>query len=184
MLSQAELPRQVFSVSFSLQTANLRVIWVQNPKNRLMPQQISKEDETRPLLTLRANAFSEKQLAEIALAIQNRWDVPTFVKMHEIVVIDEDIENERARQNLILHFREGFSTILSNLELANVFSLNKNSETKYSLEMIAGAILPKWMESIENADRVPKGVYECQHCGKWMRSELELSMHTKLHYLA
>ncbi len=46
----------------------------------------------RELITVQTKDISEKQLAELALAIQNRWEVPTFVKKHEIAVIDEDVE--------------------------------------------------------------------------------------------
>ncbi len=54
--------------------------------------------------------------------------------------------------------------ILSNLELSQAFRLEKASRSKYSLEKIPGGILPKWMDSIERAERVPEGMHECPHC--------------------
>jgi hypothetical protein len=115
------------------------------------------------LLHIRSDHFSEKQLAEIALAIQNRWEVPTFVKMHEIVVVDEDIE-ERARHELLKQFERGFETILSNLELSQAVTLARVSKNKFSLQRIPSGEFPKWVGEIEQANRVPEGMYECPHC--------------------
>ena len=115
------------------------------------------------MLTIRADEFSEKQLAEIALAIQNRWEVPAFVKIHEIVVVDEDV-TDRERQELTKHFERGLATIFQNLGLAEAFKFLKTSKTKYLLERIPGSNLPKWMTDIEAPTRTPPGVYECQHC--------------------
>ena len=134
------------------------------------------------MLAERREDFSENQLAEIALPIQNRCDVPPFVKMHEIVVIDEDIE-DRARKDLVTHFEPGIETILQNLDLSQAIRLQRTSKNKYKLERIPGSTLPRWTNDIESQNRVPEGVFECLHCGKWFRSDLELSMHTKLHYL-
>jgi hypothetical protein len=134
------------------------------------------------MLTVRSDDISEKQLAEIALAIQNRWEVPTFVKMHEVVVIDEDIE-DRARKELSRHFERGLTTIFENLGLANAFKLVKLSRTKYGLERIPGSVLPQWMSQIEATHVIPEGVFECPHCGRRFPTDLQLSMHTKLHYL-
>ena len=115
------------------------------------------------MLAVRSEDFSEKQLAEIALAIQNRWEVPAFVKMHEIVVIDEDIE-DRARKDLVTHFEPGIETILQNLDLSQAIRLQRTSKNKYKLERIPGSELPGWTKDIEAQNRVPEGVYECMHC--------------------
>ncbi len=134
------------------------------------------------MLTIRADDFSEKQLAEIALAIQNKWEVPTFVKMHEIVVVDEDV-TDRERQELTKYFERGLATIFQNLGLAEAFKFQKTSKTKYLLERIPGSNLHKWMADIEAPTRTPPGVYECMHCGRWFRTEIERNLHTKIHYL-
>lgn len=134
------------------------------------------------MLAVRSDDFSEKQLAEIALAIQNRWEVPAFVKMHEIIVVDEDID-DRARKDLLTHFELGIETILQNLDLSQSIRLQRASKNKYKLERIPGSDLPKWTKDIEVQNRVPEGVYDCPHCGRWFRTDLELSLHTKLHYL-
>ena len=134
------------------------------------------------MLHIRSNDFSEKQLAEIALAIHNRWEVPTFVKMHEIVVVDEDIE-DMARYELAKHFERGFETILENLQLARAFRIARIGKNKFSLEKLEGANLPKWVNEIEGSSRVPEGMFDCPHCGKLFRTDMELSLHTKLHYL-
>lgn len=135
------------------------------------------------MLIVHSDDISEKQLAEIALAIQNRWEVPTFVKKHEIAVVDEDIE-DRARQELSRHFEKGLATIFENLGLVNAFKFVKLSKTKYGLERIPGSTLPQWMSQIEATPKVPEGVFECLHCGRRFPTDLQLSMHTKLHYLA
>ena len=115
------------------------------------------------MLTIRSNDFSEKQLAEVALAIQNRWEVPAFVKMHEIVVVDEDV-TDRAREELARYFEKGLANIFENLGLAESFEFKKLSKTKYVLERIPGSNLPQWMTDIEVPSRIPEGVYECPHC--------------------
>lgn len=132
------------------------------------------------LITLETDDISEKQLAQIALAIQNRWEAPAFVKMHEIVIMDEDGELGRIPAE---DFQRGIRTIFENLELSGAFILKHKGKTKYYIEKIDGASLPSWMSEIEQAPRVPEGVHECPHCGVRFRSDLELSMHTKLHYL-
>ncbi len=134
------------------------------------------------MLTVRSDDFSEKQLANIALAIQNRWEVPTFVKMHEIVVVVEDVA-DRARQDLEQHFEKGLAVIFENLGISEAFRFRKASNTKYLVDRVPGTPLPKWMSDIEAPARVPAGVYECMHCGRWFRTELERNMHTKIHYL-
>jgi hypothetical protein len=132
------------------------------------------------LITLETDHISEKQLAQIALAIQNRWEAPAFVKMHEIVIMDEDGELGHIPTE---DFQRGISTIFENLELSRAFIMKNKGKRKYYIEKIEGATLPSWMEEIEQAPRVPEGVHECPHCGVRFGTDLELSMHTKLHYL-
>ena len=134
------------------------------------------------MITLKTKDISEKQLAEIALAIQNRWEVPTFVKMHEIVVIDEDIESFRQGE-LIRNFDAGLQTILENLELSSAFRYEKKSNNKFTIARIPGSSLPSWMDEIEKTPKTPEGVYECPHCGRRFNTDVEMSLHTKLHYL-
>ncbi|MDG6905227.1 MAG: C2H2-type zinc finger protein [Nitrososphaerota archaeon] len=133
------------------------------------------------MITLRADAFSEKQLAEIALAIQNRWEVPTFVKIREIVIVDEDV-SPRERQELSQYFERGLANIFQSLGLADAFRFVKTSKNGYSLDRIPGSDLPKWMSDIE-VQRNPENENACPHCGRRFRTDIELSMHTKLHYL-
>ncbi|MDG6907400.1 MAG: hypothetical protein JRN20_16635 [Nitrososphaerota archaeon] len=134
------------------------------------------------MITLQTKDISEKQLAEIALAIQNRWEVPTFVKIHEIVVIDEDVEKYR-RDEITKNFDRGLETILENLELSAAFEYEKIGKNKFKIARIAGSHLPSWMEEIEKAPRVPDGMFECPHCGKLFNTDMEMSLHTKLHYI-
>ena len=135
------------------------------------------------MLTIRSPDFSEKQLAEVALAIQNRWEVPTFVKMHEVMIVDDDLDDS-ARKELSTYFEKGMFTILENLGLAWAFKVSRVSSNKFALTRIPGSILPKWMSEIEQAPVVPEGVYACPHCGKQFPTEMQMSLHTKLHYLA
>ena len=93
------------------------------------------------------------------MAIHNRWEVPTFVKMHEIVVVDEDIE-DMARYELAKHFERGFETILENLQLARAFRIARIGKNKFSLEKLEGANLPKWVNEIEGSSRVPEGMFD------------------------
>lgn len=134
------------------------------------------------MIALQTDDISEKQLAEIALFIQNRWDVPTFVKMHEIVVMDEDIP-DAARLELLKDFERGLSVVLENLQMTGAFGFKRRGKTKYVIERIPGSSLPQWMNDIETPSRVPDGVFECPHCGKWFNTDIELSLHTKLHYI-
>lgn len=134
------------------------------------------------MIVLQSDHISEKQLAEIALAIQNRWGVPAFVKMHEIVVMDDDIERV-AQRELLNDFETGISTIFDNLEMSGVFKFRRTGKSRYTMERVPGSSLPQWMDDIETPTRVPDGVYECPHCGKWFRTDMELSLHTKLHYI-
>jgi hypothetical protein len=134
------------------------------------------------MLHIRSDDISEKQLAEIALAIQNRWGAPTFVKMHEIVVVDEDLE-VRSQVDLIRDFESGIRTIFQNLDMSSAFRYEKIGKNKMAIIRIPGSRLPSWMEDIQRPVKAPEGVFACPHCGKQFRTDLEMSLHTKLHYL-
>jgi hypothetical protein len=134
------------------------------------------------LIAVRADDFTEKQLAEIALAIQDRWEIPTFVKIREIVIVDEDV-TDRQREELNTFIERGLSSIFEDLGLAGAFKLVKISKNRFALERVPGSLLPRWMSDIEMLHKTPENVYECPHCGRHFRTDLELSMHTKLHYL-
>jgi hypothetical protein len=134
------------------------------------------------MLTLQTNDITEKQLAQIALAIQDRWEVPAFVKMHEIVVADDDLEKQAAFE-LTKDFENGLSIIFENLEITSSFRLRRNSKSKYVVERIPGSDLPRWMEEIEKPPLVPEGVFVCPHCGRYFPTDIQLSMHQKIHYL-
>jgi hypothetical protein len=134
------------------------------------------------VIILRTDHISEKQLAQIALEIQNRWDVPAFVKMHEIVVVDDDLDPRNAHE-LLNDFENGLSIIFENLNITSVFRLRRKGKTKYEIERIPGSSLPKWMGQIEQTPKVPEGVFECPHGGRRFPTDIQLSMHTKLHYI-
>ncbi len=134
------------------------------------------------MITLQTDDISEKQLAEIALAIQNRWDVPTFVKMHEIVVVDEDLD-PRVQTELIRDFERGLSTIFLNLDMSSAFRYERKGKNKFKIFRFPGSKLPSWMEDIEMPAKTPEGVFECPHCGKRFGTDVELALHTKLHYV-
>lgn len=134
------------------------------------------------MIEIKTNDISEKQLAQIALQIQNRWDVPAFVKMHEIIVVEDDLERTDG-QELLKDFENGLSIIFENLEITATFRLRRAGKLKYKIDRIPGSDLPTWMAEIEAEPRVPEGVYECAHCGRRFPSDIQLSMHTKLHYL-
>ena len=102
--------------------------------------------------------------------------------MHEIVVMDDDIERV-AQRELLNDFETGISTIFDNLEMSGVFKFRRTGKSRYTMERVPGSSLPQWMDDIETPTRVPDGVYECPHCGKWFRTDMELSLHTKLHYI-
>jgi hypothetical protein len=134
------------------------------------------------LIFIQTNDITEKQLAQIALAVQNRWEVPAFVKMHEIVIMDEDGDLPKGHipsEDL----ERGVRTIFENLEIGHAFRIQKAGKNKYKISRISGTTLPQWMTDIETPPRVPEGVYECAHCGRWFRTDIELSMHTKIHYI-
>ncbi|MGI0078173.1 MAG: C2H2-type zinc finger protein [Nitrososphaerales archaeon] len=137
------------------------------------------------MITIRVDELSESQLAEIALAIQNRWDTPALVKMHEIIVDDEEIDqNSRdITQPLDMEtFQQGFSVILENLELMGAFSLECEGKSKLRLKLVDGSKIPSWIKDLSKS-RTPEGVYECPHCGKWFSTEFELNLHRNLHYI-
>jgi hypothetical protein len=134
------------------------------------------------MLILQTSDITEKQLAQIALAIQDRWEVPAFVKMHEIAVVDDDLE-KRAAYELAKDFENGLSIIFENLEITSAFRLRRSSKSKYLIERIPGSELPKWMEEIEIPSLTPEGVFVCPHCGRYFPTDIQLSMHQKIHYL-
>lgn len=115
------------------------------------------------MIQIRTNHISEKQLAQIALEIQNRWDVPVFVKMHEIMIAEDDLEL-RDSIELAKDFENGLSIIFDNLNITAAFRLRRTGKLKYEIERIPGSILPSWMAEIEQAPKVPEGVFECPHC--------------------
>jgi hypothetical protein len=143
------------------------------------------------MLTVRADQLSEQHLAEIALAIQNRWSVATFVKMHEVIVMDDDDDEEMGSSSESSKIprskdevKKGLEVILHNLELDKAFRIEDRGRNKFQIRLVDSSAIPKWVEkSSSNATQAPDGVYVCPHCGRWCYSELELSMHQKLHYI-
>jgi hypothetical protein len=136
----------------------------------------------RNLIQIKTNDISEKQLAQIALEIQNRWDVPTFVKMHEIVVAEDDLDPAQSHE-LFKDFENGLSIIFENLRITAAFRLRRTGKLKYEIERMPGSQIPGWMVEIEKTPKVPEGVYECPHCGRRFPTDIQLSLHTKLHYI-
>ena len=134
------------------------------------------------MITLETNDISEKQLAQIALSIQDRWEVPAFVKMHEIVIMEED-GNTPEQQIPPKNFERGLEVIFENLGMESSFRFFRTGKTKYQLTRIPGSHLPQWMIDIETPVSAPDGVFVCPHCGKWFQTEIEKSLHTKLHYI-
>jgi hypothetical protein len=138
------------------------------------------------LISIKVDELSESQLAEIALAIQNRWDIPTFVKMHEIIAMDDEelYENPRVITQPIgiENFEKGLTVIIENLELGGAFSLVRSGKSDFKMKLIDPSKIPKWIDRIK-PQRAPEGVYECMHCGAWFNTEVERDMHTKLHYI-
>ncbi len=134
------------------------------------------------MITLETDAITEKQLAQLALEIQNRWEVPAFVKMHEIVVMDEDGDLPKGCIPAD-DFKKGIGTIFENLEMDRAFHLEQTGRTKYFIERVENSVLPRWMAEIEAPQAVPDDVFECPHCGVRFATDIELSLHTKLHYI-
>lgn len=134
------------------------------------------------MIEIRTDHITEKQLAQIALEIQHRWEVPTFVKMHEIMVAEDDLEPAESHR-LLRDFENGLSIIFENLNITSAFRLRRTGKMKYEIERIEGSDLPGWMAEIEETPKVPEGVYECPHCGRRFPSDIQLSLHTKLHYI-
>ena len=115
------------------------------------------------MIALQTDDISEKQLAQIALAIQNRWEVPAFVKMHEIVVMEEDGDLPKGRIPLE-DFERGMHSIFENLEISSAFRFERSGKSKYRITRIEGSSLPQWMDDINTPASTPEGVYECPHC--------------------
>ncbi len=125
------------------------------------------------MIVVKSADLSEKQLAEVALAIQNRWNIATFVKMHEIVLLDdEDIEDdeEESGERVITmpldpdHFESGFQVILENLDMERGFRLQREGKEKFRLLLTDEKSTPTWMKETEVPRAPPEGVYECPHC--------------------
>lgn len=143
------------------------------------------------MITVRADYLSEQHLAEVALAIQNRWNIATFVKIHEIVVMDDepeglDFSNVVTAPLDSRTFEKGMQVIVENLELDQAFKLEREGKNRFRLRMVDSSKMPKWilmLGTTKTLRQTPEGVYECPHCGRWFKTELELSMHTKLHYI-
>jgi len=134
------------------------------------------------LIHLRTNDISEKQLAQIALGIHQHWDVPTFVKMHEIVIVDDDLDDIDAKK-LAEEFETGVYEVFEYLDILHAFQLRKAGRSKFLIQKVPGARLPQWMEDIEAPQKIPGGTFACPHCGRFFRTDIELSMHTKIHYI-
>lgn len=147
------------------------------------------------MIVIKADHLSEQHLAEIALAIQKRWNVATFVKMHEIIVMDDDVDDaslvdDRDSGRVIKsainpgEVERGMGVIMENFELEHAFRLERKNRQKYLLKLVNPSALPKWLERA-NSDlrQPPEGAFVCPHCGKYLGTQLELSMHTKLHYI-
>jgi hypothetical protein len=137
------------------------------------------------MLTLQSSNLNENQLAEIAMAIQNRWGAATFVKMHEIVVVDDDEDSPVTTQGRSMDedFEFGFRIIMDRLHMQRAFRLERSGKSKYRLVRIEGEPLPEWLEDAGKGPTIPEGYMQCAHCGKLFDDELLLSMHTKLHYI-
>jgi hypothetical protein len=142
------------------------------------------------LITLKVEQLSEQSLAEIALAIQNRWNVATFVKMHEIIIMEDDVIEDQGSGKVITvpldskEMEKGLRTIMENLELDRAFDLEGDGKNKFKLKLVDPARIPKWVDKASSDLRQPpEGVYECPHCGRRFNNEFEMSLHTKLHYI-
>jgi hypothetical protein len=141
------------------------------------------------LITIKSKDLSESQLAEIGLAIQKRWEIPVFVKMHEIVILDDEPQNVESEPGVITlpldpkHIEKGLGTILENLEMDHAFKIEKKNDSNFSLALTDPEKIPSWMNEIGKPQPVPDGVFACPHCGKWFNTEIERSLHQKLHYI-
>lgn len=136
---------------------------------------------------MKADNLSEQHLAEIALSIRNRWNIATFVKKHEIVILDDE---ESESTNIVdakiesADLERGLNVILQNLDLDRAFKLEVKGKDKLHLKLVEPSMMPKWIERASQDLRVPpEGVFECPHCGKRFNNDFELSLHTKLHYI-
>jgi hypothetical protein len=141
------------------------------------------------LITLKTDYLSEQALAEVALAIQNRWNLAAFVKMHEIIVMDDEEADEISSHSTSLslnatEIEKGIRVIMGKLELDRAFTLERKGKQDFRLKLVDPTLVPKWVERANsNLNQPPEGVFACPHCGKWFSTEFELSMHTKLHYI-
>ena len=116
------------------------------------------------MITVRSDDLTENQLAQIALSIQNRWQVATFVKMHEIVVLDDEDYSEASSQIILQDFERGFRAIMEFLEIGSAFDLVREGKTKYKMSRVPNARLPNWITDTQAPSRAPQGIYECPHC--------------------
>jgi hypothetical protein len=139
------------------------------------------------LISIKSRDLSEPQLAEIALAIQNRWQIPVFVKMHEIMIIDdEEIEMTPGVITVPLDSRQmekGFDAILENLDMKRAFTIEKKGRDRFDLNLIDPSGIPSWMIEVNKPTPTPDGMFSCPHCGKLFRTEMERNLHQKLHYI-
>ncbi len=102
--------------------------------------------------------------------------------MHEIMVAEDDLDPTESHE-LFRDFENGLSIIFENLKITAAFRLRRSGKLKYEIERIPGTNLPSWMAEIEKTPKVPEGVFECMHCGRRFPTDIQLSMHTKLHYI-
>src|SRR5579884_1790433 len=100
------------------------------------------------MITIQSSDLTENQLAEIALAIQNRWGVAAFVKMHEIAVVDddEDFPLEGPGKDSDENFEKGFKIIMERLKMDGAFVLEKVGRSKFRLLLVDHESLPTWLE--------------------------------------
>ncbi len=125
------------------------------------------------MIVIKADHLSEQHLAEIALAIQKRWNVATFVKMHEIILMDDDdtpidgSDTGRVIKSAINpgEVERGINVIMENFELEHAFRLERKNRQRYRLKLVNPSALPKWLERA-NSDlrQPPEGVFVCPHC--------------------
>ncbi len=139
------------------------------------------------LISIKSSDLTEPQLAEIALAIQNRWQIPVFVKMHEIMIIDdEEVEMTPGVVTVPLDSRQlekGFEMILHNLDMNRAFTIEKKGRDKFKLNLVDPENIPAWMNDINKPMQPPEGTFACPHCGKLFNTEIEMNLHQKLHYI-
>jgi len=109
--------------------------------------------------------------------------VPAFVKMHEIAIMDDDLD-EATASHFIRDFENGLYEIFEYLEMMQSFKLSKGRKKgNYVIQRIPDSEIPQWMVDIETPPTIPEGVFECPHCGRRFPTDIQLSMHQKIHYL-